>query len=97
MFKNQRYISKGVQSIVPLFLQIFMFHLIDEMKVEAKDGFQIFRLSERNRKQAIIHEQEEPQYRQEYLIDACGFSIVNVKVYVIDSRTYSTMLLAEEY
>ena len=56
---------------------------------------QIFRLSESNGKQRIVHEQEVPEYKREYLL---AFpEPVNAKVYVIDDGDHCTMLLAEEY
>ena len=45
--------------------------------------------------QKIIHEQEQPEYLKEYLLKL--YDPITAKVYVIDSDTYSTMLLAEEY
>lgn len=55
----------------------------------------IFRLSESNGKQKIIHEQEVPEFKREYLL---AFpNLVNAKVYVIDDGDHCTMLLAEEY
>ena len=62
---------------------------------EPKDYLQIFRLSVSGRKQKIIHEQEEPEYSQEYTINI--ELPVTEKVYVIDDETHSTMLLASEY
>ena len=58
MFTN-RYMTKGVQSEIPAVLQIFMWDCISAVPVE-KDYLQIFRLSESNGKQRIVHEQEVP-------------------------------------
>ncbi|MFR5798938.1 MAG: DUF960 domain-containing protein [Oscillospiraceae bacterium] len=93
MFTN-RYITKGVQSEVPAVLQIFMWDCINAVP-EPKDYLQIFRLSCVDGKQKIIHEQEQPEYKREYLLTVPN--PVTTKVYIIDSKTYSTMLLAEEY
>ena len=74
-------------------LQVYMWHLIDEL-LEPKDYLQVFTCTESNGKQKLIHTQEEPEYRREYLWDApvfCG------KIFVIDDEEHSTMLLAEEY
>ena len=48
-----------------------------------------------NGKQKIVHEQEIPEFRQEYILPAD--TPINAKVYVIDDGDHSTMLLAEEY
>lgn len=64
MFTN-KYITRGVQSEIPAVLQIFMFDCISI--VPEKDYLQIFRLSVLNGKQKIIHEQEQPEFKREYL------------------------------
>ena len=93
MFNNNRYITKGVQSEIPAGLQFFMWNCISA--VPEPDYLQIFRLSEFNGQQKIVHEQEVPEYKREYLL---AFpNPVNAKVYVIDDGDHCTMLLAEEY
>ncbi len=68
MFRNKRYITCGVQSKISMPMQLYLWNLIDTMP-EPKDYLQIFRLSVSNGKQMIIHEQEEPEYSQEYAIN----------------------------
>lgn len=92
MFEN-RYITKGVQLEIPVLLQIFMWDCISA--VPEKDYIQIFRLSECNGKQKIVHEQEVPEYKREYLLAVP--EPVNAKVYIIDDGDHCTMLLAKEY
>ena len=82
MFQNQRYITRGIESEIPIELQLFMWRCIES--VPKPDYLQIFRL-----------DQEEPEYRKEYLLKSSD--PITAKVYVIDSDTYSTMLLANEY
>ncbi len=94
MFNNDRYLTRGVQAVIPPVLQFFMWKCIDDMKLE-KDYFQIFTLSEENGIQKIIHKQEIPEYEQVYYIIMP--EPVNAKVYIIDDESHSTMLLAEEY
>ena len=93
MFKNAKYLTHGVQSEIPIELQIFMWSCIEA--VPEPDYLQIFRLEPMKTMQKIIYEQEEPEYRKEYMLKS-DYPIT-AKVYVIDSDTYSTMLLAEEY
>lgn len=94
MFTNKRYLTKGVQAEIPLALQLFMWSCIESLSTE-RDYLQIFRLSDFNGKQKIIHEQEIPEYKHEYLLAIT--ESINSKVYVIDDGEHSTMLLAEEY
>ena len=60
-----------------------------------KDYLQVFSLSVKNGKQRIIHSQEIPEYSKEYVFNT-GTSVTD-KVFVIDDKTHSTMLLANEY
>lgn len=94
MFDNQRYLTRGVQTEIPLELQLFMWECIDRMP-EPKDYFQIFELKDFGGMQHIIHRSEQPEYKMNYFIPTG--KAVTVKIYVIDSEEYSTMLLAEEY
>ena len=47
-----------------------------------------------NGRQKIVHKQEQPEYRKEYLLDT---KTVTETVFVIDDGTHTTMLLGEEY
>lgn len=48
-----------------------------------------------NGEQKIIHEQEVPEFKREYLLNFP--EPIAAKVYVIDDGDHCTMLLAEEY
>lgn len=95
MFNNDRYITSGVNDTIPLCLQIIMWSEIDTMQVESKDYLQVFKLTADNGKQKIVHTQEQPPYKQEYSVDAD--QPITAKIFVIDDKTHSTMLLADEY
>lgn len=95
MFENRRFITKGVSENINPLLQLFMWQCIDNMPV-SKDYLQIFVLSKENGELKIKHCQEEPDYKEEYLLSADTSFYVG-KVFVIDDKTHSTMLLAEEY
>lgn len=93
MFTN-RYITRGAQSEIPIELQIFMWSCINALP-EPKDYLQVFRLSLSDGKQKIVHEQEQTEYKKEYMLNTT--IPVTAKVYVIDDGDHCTMLLAEEY
>lgn len=95
MFNNQRYITKGVQADIPFELQLFMWECIDRLPKNC-DYFQVFELENLGSIQRITHFSEHPEYRMEYLLPTIANPITE-KIYVIDDRDYSTMLLAEEY
>jgi hypothetical protein len=102
MFQNKKYITSGVNVYIPIITQVYLWQLIDaRIKTGAKmDYLQIFRLSAKKDStgfffQEISHEQERPPFKSkhELQVDEC----LNIKIYVIDSGEYSTMLLASEY
>lgn len=95
MFKNPRYVTRGINAEIPLALQLILWKMIDEMEVAQKDYLQVFTLSSKNSRQKIIHEQEQPDYRKEYVFS--GDCLINEKIFVIDDGDHSTMMLAEEY
>ena len=94
LFNNGFYVTRGVSDKIPLPLQIIMWELIEDLPVD-KDGLQVFSLSEKNGKQRIIHTQEEPEYEKEYVLKLTP--ITTGKVFVIDDKTHSTMLMNYEY
>jgi hypothetical protein len=97
-FKNTRYITKGISSEIPLHLQLIMWDLIDEMEVSEKDYLQVFKLSQENNKQKIVHIQEIPEYEKTHLFSKVpDTKLVTTKIFIIDDETHSTMLLASEY
>ncbi len=95
MFKNSRYATCGINAEIPLALQLVLWKMIDDMEVAQKDYLQVFTLSSENGEQKIVHEQEQPDYRKEYIFS--GDCSVDAKIFVIDDGDHSTMLLADEY
>ncbi|EGP5640573.1 DUF960 domain-containing protein [Enterococcus faecium] len=102
MFQNkgQRYVTKGVMDSLPVELQTLCWNLIDQ-NVQKKlplDYLQIFEFSIEKGNQKLVHRQEEPEERKEYLISPkLCLKSVSQKIWVIDSGEYQTMLLPEEY
>ena len=93
-FQGQRYLTRGVQTVIPFELQFFMWELIDQLP-EPKDYFQVFKFTIQDGKQHISHESEQPEYHKEYNIETAN--PIEAKIYIIDDDTHCTMLLAEEY
>ena len=94
MFTNERYLTCGVDSTIPLELQLFMWECVEKLP-EQRDYLQVFNLQPSGNMQSISHSSEEPEYHMEYLIPSD--TPITAKVYIIDDGDHSTMLLAEEY
>ena len=94
MFTNERYLTCGVDRMIPLELQLFMWECVEKMHGE-KDYLQVFELKAEGPMQSISHSSEEPEYHRVYLIPSDA--PITAKIYIIDDGDHSTMLLAEEY
>lgn len=100
--KNNRYITRGVNSTLSIQLQLLLWNLIDTLEQEEStelDYLQVFnlkRITDNEKYNLIItHSQEVPKYEKKYMFYVDN--PINVKIYVIDDGEYTTMLLAEEY
>ena len=94
MFTNERYLTCGIDSTIPLALQLFMWECVERLPKQ-RDYLQVFDLKPVGPIQSISHTSEEPEYHREYLIPSD--TPVTAKVFIIDDGDHSTMLLAEEY
>lgn len=94
VFDNNRYLTCGVDSSIPIELQLFLWECVERMPAP-KDYLQVFELSAEGPMQAITHSIEVPEYRKTYLIPSD--TPITEKLYIIDDGDHSTMLLAEEY
>lgn len=95
--KENRYITRGVNEKIDLSLQILLWNLVDDLKVE-KDYLQVFKLSRTGEVINIEHIQEVLEYKSFIKVNAKDLEFKEeIKIYVIDSGVYSTMLLSEEY
>jgi len=98
--KENRYVSREANLLIDIRLQLIIWNLIDELKDKKEvDYLQIFRISKEDNKKIIIeHEQEVPKYKEKYFIELSDIEItIAIKIYVIDSVEYSTMILVSEY
>lgn len=71
-----------------------MWEMINQLPVD-KDYLQVFYLSADNGKQRIKHTQEILEYSKEYVFNT-GKPVTD-KVFVINEKAYSIMILASEY
>ena len=94
MFPLKRYVTARIADEVPITLQMFMWACIDMLEIEA-DYLQVFELTATPEGQRIVHKQEQPPYRKEYLVPCA--KPLSAKIFVIDDGKYATMLFAEEY
>lgn len=99
--KNNRYVTRGVNEEVDIRLQLMMWSMIDNLKYRGDielDYLQIFKINKEENNIIINQSQEVPEYSCKYEIEIKDIQINNeIKVYVIDSGEYSTMLFAYEY
>ena len=89
---KDRYLTRGVDAEIPLYLQMFLWDAVDNMP-EPKDYLQVFRFSEENGLQIVHHTSEQPQFEMTYIAET--EKPVTAKVYIIDDGDHCTMLLAK--
>ena len=94
MFKNPRYLTRGVSVTIPPLIQSFIWGCIDRLPDDC-DYLQVFQLKPFGGMQQITHTAEEPEYRKVFLFPSDN--PITAKIYVIDDTDHTTMLLAEEY
>lgn len=94
MSTNQRYLTCGVDSTIPIELQLFLWECVERMPAP-KDYLQVFELKPVGSLQSITHRSEKPKYKMEYLLPLD--TPIKEKLYIIDDGDHSTMLLASEY
>ena len=90
-----RYITCGIQTTIPPWLQTLLWYMRDSMEVPERDYLQIFRLSCDGDRQRIEHTQEQPEYK--HIVTIPGEQPVDARVYIIEDPDHITMLLADEY
>ena len=99
--KDNRYVTRGVNEEVDIRLQLIMWSMIDKLKEEGNvelDYLQVFKIRKEENKIVISQSQEVPEYSCTYEIEIEDIQIEDeIKVYVIDSGEYSTMLFPSEY
>lgn len=102
MFEGKRYITTGINDSIEIDLQLYMWQLIDDLKVKKNfkiDYLQVFELHAVMIDDIVVeileHRQELEPYKKEYKILLVG--PVNAKIFVIDDYEQSVMMLSEEY
>ena len=90
MFDNKRYLTCGVDSTIPLEIQLFLWECVERMPAP-RDYLQVFELKPLCGLQSIRHSSEEPVYHMEYLLPL--EVPITEKLYIIDDGDLSTMLL----
>lgn len=102
MFKNNRYVTRGVNEEVDIRLQLIMWSMIDKLKDEGNielDYLQVFKIRKEGNKIVINQSQEVPEYSSIYEIEIEDVEVdYEIKIYVIDNGVEgSTMLFPWEY
>ena len=99
--KDNRYVTRGVNEEVDIRLQLMIWSMLDKLKDEGNvelDYLQVFRIRKEGNKIVISQSQEVPEYSCTYEIELEDIKIDDeIKVYVIDSGEYFTMLFPSEY
>ena len=97
MFKKEnRYMTREIAENLPVEIAMLLWDLIDNLIIE-KDYLQIFEINPIGLGVVeIVHKQEVPKYEVSVYIQN-DLIKDKLKIYVIDSIEYSTMMFSNEY
>ena len=97
--KNKRYMTRTIDETVHAEIQMILWSLIDEQRKEDKelDYLQVFELKEKEGRQHIIHRQEVPERKREWVYTLQYTTPIDQTIWCIDSEEYQMMLLPNEY
>ncbi|MGU3471883.1 DUF960 family protein [Paenibacillus sp. D51F] len=102
-FSSKRYVTRGINEILNLELQLTLWELVDE---QIRDGLnmdylQVFELGTENVNgrniQKVMHQQEQPERSRVTMLPGVRRHVHDMTVWIIDSGEYVTMLLPSEY
>lgn len=97
MFKKEnRYMTREIAENLPVEIAMLLWDLIDNLILE-KDYLQVFEINPIGVEVLeIVHKQEVPKYEVSVYIQN-DLIKDKLKIYVIDSIEYSTMMFSNEY
>lgn len=101
MKRIERYMTRGIQTDIPMEIQLFVWGLQTEIRQNNKeiDYLQVYKLTVEGEKQKIKHTSEEPEYEKEYVVQV--EEPITAKIYIIEDdygdKLVETMLLSKEY
>lgn len=97
--KDDRYITRAIDETVHAEIQMILWRLIDELKEKGVklDYLQVFELTVADGRQRIVHRQEVPERKSEWLYTLQYTAPIDQTIWCIDSESYQMMLLPNEY
>lgn len=97
--KDNRHVTRNVDSTVPKKMQLFLWELIDDQVKKGKemDYLQKFELNSTQAGQEIKHSQVKPKHSYMILLPIAMEDCINRTVWIIDDIEYQTMLFPEDY
>lgn len=97
--KHARYMTKTIGGTVHTEIQMILWNLIDEQRKTEKelDYLQVFELKAVDGRQHIVHRQEVPERKREWMYTLQYTTPINQTIWCIDSEEYQMMLFPSDY
>jgi len=91
--------TKTIDETVHAEIQMILWNLINEQRNEEKelDYLQVFELKMTDGRQRIVHRQEVPERKREWVYTLQYTTPIDQTIWCIDSEEYQMMLLPNEY
>lgn len=102
MFASERYVTRGVNEVVAVELQLLLWSILEKRKErgDTLNYLQLFELAvetvDGEPLQKVVNRQEQPFHEEVFYLDVSE-PVTGITVWAIDSREYCTMLLPQEY
>ena len=91
--------TRAIADSLHMEIQKLLWYLIDDQREQGEklDYLQVFELKKRGNQQQIIHRQEVPERKREWLITLKGTPPVHATVWCLDDGNHQTMLFPSDY
>lgn len=101
MFDNptERYMTRSVQEKLHPEIVMHLWNLIDDQrKQELKlDYLQVLELTVMKQTQSVLHRQEQPSYKEQWIINLKHTNPVTTTIWCIDDGENQVMMVPEDY
>lgn len=101
MFGNRtkRYMTRNIQEVIHPEIAMHLWNLIDNQRKQGLelDYLQVFELTIMKKTQSVLHRQEQPIYKEQWIIDLRHTEAVTTTVWCLDDGENQVMMVPEDY
>lgn len=98
--RKRRYATRAINEELNIEIQALLWELLDSIAIKRKDNMdylQVFEIVNSGNTLIIINRQEQPEMREELVVERGSMIIRNVTVWIINEQNVQTMLFPLDY